>query len=126
MSKIGVFWFFDGEVLGEKTQLSEAQQSLPGLLDSDATHVAVWEKYGNFTDSSPILAHYDYQDIPRGRVLYQLRKQRFIVYLDKALISKEVKSAIAEYFGFTPHQADWKSDLHYTTDMEAIAQLLED
>jgi hypothetical protein len=125
MSKIGVFWFFDGKVLGETTKLSDAQQSVPGLLDSDATHVAVWEKYGNFTDSSPILAHYDYQDIPRGRALYQVRKQRFLVYLDKALMSKEIKSAIAEYFGFTPQQADWKRDLHYTTDLEAIAQLFD-
>jgi|LULR01.1.fsa_nt_gb hypothetical protein len=125
MSKIGVFWLFDGEVFGETTTLADAQQSVPGLLDSDATHVAVWEKYGNFTDSSPILAHYDYQDIPRGRVLYQVRKQRFLVYLDKALMSKEIKSAIAEYFGFTPQQADWKRDLHYTTDLEAIAQLFD-
>lgn len=126
MSKIGVFWLFDGEVFGETTTLADAQQSVPGLLDSDATHVAVWEKYGNFTDSSPILAHYDYQDIPRGRVLYQVRKQRFLVYLDKALMSKEIKSTIAEYFGFTPQQADWKRDLHYTTDLEAIAQLFDD
>jgi hypothetical protein len=37
MSKIGVFWFFDGEVFGETTTLADAQQSVPGLLDSDSS-----------------------------------------------------------------------------------------
>ncbi len=125
MSKIGVFWLFDGQVFGETTELTEAQQSIPGLLDSDATHVAVWEKHSNFKDSKPILAHFEYQDIPRGRVLYHLSKRRFLVYLDKTLMNKKDKNAIANYFGFTPQQADWKSDLHYTTDKESLDRLFK-
>jgi len=125
MSKIGVFWFFDGQVFGETTEFTEAQQSVLGLLDSEATHAAVWEKHSHFKSAKPILAHFEYQDIPRGRVLYQLSKRRFLVYLDKTLMNKKAKSAIAGYFGFTPQLADWKSDLHYTTDAESLDLLFK-
>lgn len=88
---IGIFWMVDGMVFGERTTISEASQSVDGLMDSDATHVASWSKHYQFRDRNPELAHYDYQDLPRGRVLYQMNKQRFLVYLDKALMNKKTK-----------------------------------
>lgn len=123
---IGIFWMVDGRVFGERTTISEASQSVNGLMDSDATHVASWSKHYQFRDHNSELAQYDYQDLPRGRVLYQMNKQRFLVYLDKALMNKKNKAAIAEYFGFAMQRADWKSDLHYTTDPAALAKLFED
>ncbi|MCK7460016.1 hypothetical protein [Idiomarina aminovorans] len=126
MTNIGVFWCFQGQVFGEPTSLDEASQAVSGLLDSIATHVEVWDEHNQFRVVDPILGQYDYQEVPRGRVLYQVNKQRVLVYLDRTLMTKSIKVAIADYFGFVAKQADWKSDLHYTTDSTALSKLLDD
>lgn len=126
MALIGIFWVFNGSVFGDKTPIDKCSQSVTDLIDSDVTHVDSWERHGHFRTINPQLAYFEYQEVPRGRVLFQLRTQRFLVYLDKKLMNKVTKKAIADYFGFLPSQADWKSDAHYTTDNTQLRRLFDD
>lgn len=126
MGTIGIFWVYEGKVFGERLAIGDSVCSVQGLLDGAVTHVDWWDSNQDLTSISPNLKHYEYQDIPRGRVLYQTRQQRFLVYLDKQLMNKKSKVAIAGYFGFNTKHADWRSDLHYTTCSEQLARLLDD
>ena len=123
MASIGIFWVFDGKVLGERTPVSKASERIAGVLDSDAEHVSSWPQQQRINSA---LTAYEYQDIPRGRVLYQCNKKRYRVYLDKSLMTQPIKNAIADYFGFAVQHADWRCDLHYTTAPDQIGRLLDD
>lgn len=126
MKTIGIFWVFERKIFGERTPITEASQAVEGLLDSDATHVVSWGEHCQFREYIPELTEYEYQQIPRGRVLYNRDKERFLVYLDKRLKNKQCQSIIADYFGFTPQNADWKLDCHYTTDATELDRLFDD
>lgn len=123
MSYIGIFWFYKDTVFGELSSIENGFQGVPGLIDAHATHVKSWEENQSFSRIFPELIHYDYENIPRGRVLYQTRKGKFLVYLDRCLMTADRKVLIAEFFGFTVAQADWKTDLHYTTDNDSLNRI---
>lgn len=123
MASIGIFWVFEGEVFGVRTPVNQASERIAGVLDSDAEHVSSWPHQQRLNSA---LTAYEYQDIPRGRVLYQCNIKRYRVYLDKSLMTQPIKKAIADYFGFTVPHADWRCDLHYTTAPDQIGRLLDD
>ena len=123
MANIGIFWVFENMVFGERVDMKDASERVKGLLDSDIEHVNNWSQQQR---SNSKLTAYEYQDIPRGRVLYQCDKKRYLVYLDICLMTKATKAAIARYFGFNVQQADWRSDMHYTTASERLARLFND
>ncbi|MGM0526684.1 MAG: hypothetical protein ACQEQ8_10905 [Pseudomonadota bacterium] len=69
MASIGIFWVFNGKVLGERTNISDASQRVEGLLYSAMDHVNNWPQQQRINSK---LTAYEYQDIPRGRVLYHI------------------------------------------------------
>lgn len=123
---IGVFWVYQGQVIGQTTEISEGSQALPGLVDPEDTHVQVWEDKKHFTQTFPELADQEYQNLPRGRVLYQARANKPLIYLDASLMKPETKQKIADFFGFDKSKANWQHDLHYTTDTETLSHLFDD
>lgn len=122
MAKIGVFWLHNGVVFGKSNDVNSGFEGVPGLVDSQDNHSDVWE-----TDAIPqALAGLEYQDIPRGRVLFMPKQDKHLVYADKTLMNPEGKVLIAAFFDFTVESAIWKRDLHYTTSQEDIDQLFSD
>lgn len=116
MADVGVFWVHNGRILGKARPLEEAQENVPGILDSLDSHADVWEGDGSFLASYPELHGMEYQNVPRGRVLYSRIQERPVVYMDRTLFTAESKRRIATYFGFYASQAMWRTDPHYTTD----------
>ena len=43
MTKIGVFWVFNGVVFGKAVELAQGIEGVPGLIDCDDNHADVWD-----------------------------------------------------------------------------------
>ena len=81
-----------------------------GLIDSPYTHIEYWitlqEKYSE-------LQNYEYEQIPRGRVIFDTNKEKSIIYLDKTLLYKSKINKVYDFFNLNPEQSVLKKDSHY-------------
>lgn len=120
---IGVFWVYRGMVFGQAEHVALGTEAVPGLTDSRLEHVELWEQMTSAKRLFPELATMEYQQVPRGRVLWQRKEDRHLIYLDKTLYSQKIFTAIAEFFQFKRSQAVWKTDSHYTTAADELDRL---
>lgn len=109
---VGIFWFV-------------MQAGRPELL----TCRTPWpeaEDYGDFKTEA--MAHYDfwpglrkklklmgeYEDWPRGRVVYHVRDEVFTAYIDRQLAGDGFRAAILEAFRLPPKRTRFAFDTHYS------------
>lgn len=123
---IGIFWVYREMVFGQSEPVSAGTEAVVGLVDSNLAHVELWDRMTAARHTFPELAAMEYQDVSRGRVLWQRRDARHRVYLDKTLFNPSTRSAIAKFFGFDATQAVWITDSHYTTSPEDLEALFLD
>jgi hypothetical protein len=123
MAMIGVFWVYQHTVFGKRAPIEAGEEAVKGMVDSPYDHVDVWETDTDYRRNFPELVQAEYQQIPRGRVLYQTGKGVPVVYLDSTLNTPPVRELIARFFEFPVEQASWQKDAHYTTrqnDLDAL------
>ncbi len=78
--RIGIFWFYDNKVIGVAHDFSLKEADSIGLIDSKYTHVDYWEILRR---QLPELKDKEYEQLPRGRVIFDTNKNKAIIYLDK-------------------------------------------
>lgn len=131
--RIGIYWLHGDQVLGLSCALSQAEPGVPGLLDSPFTHVDAWEAV---RAEAGLPLHIEYDDLPRGRVLYLREREKFVVYGDGAILERGsveslsprcvmIRKEIAEFFGFAVVSATWRHDSHYVVGRRRIDRLLD-
>lgn len=123
MAMIGVFWVYQHTVFGKRAPIEAGEEAVKGMVDSPYDHVDVWETDTDYRRNFPELVQAEYQQIPRGRVLYQTGKGVPVVYLDSTLNTPPVRELVARFFEFPVEQASWQKDTHYTTrqnDLDAL------
>ena len=113
MPEVGIFWVYDGSVVGVRRSLESAEEGVSGLLDSPDSHVDSWPSVAAENGRA---AECEYDDVPRGRVLYDSEQERSIVYLDACLDKVATRKAIAQFFDLDMARTDWEHDSHYTTN----------
>lgn len=126
MAKIGIFWVYKNQVLGKASDLSQGDESIPGLCDSPDNHIDLWENDQNWQNPFQELIGTEYQCIPRGRVIYSKTNHKAIVYMDKQLHSKQIKQLIRDFFQLNSTAVTWAIDEHYTTDLQEINDIFDD
>jgi hypothetical protein len=122
-------------------KLREAKEPQVGIiyyikneLFIDGTPVSMGEPYGDFLNHPTghsqywdmivklLVRHrgllelkdFEYDYYPRGRVIYDKKKEEFIIYLDKTLIDKDnLVSEIKEELNLTGQKARLATDSHY-------------
>ncbi len=125
---IGIFWVYKSTIFGEKQKIDEGEMDTLGSVDSSFAHVSSWSKLVAFQNVFPELKAKEYEEVPRGRVVfhrYEGKHQQpvYIVYLDKKLMSDANKQVIAGFFELEGGKVKWRSDPHYTTDPDEINTL---
>ena len=88
-------------------ELSAGQEygdAINGLTD----HVKYWP---HFQKLHPTLRDKEYQDVPRGRVLFMKPTRKFHVYMDKVLHNTKTKRALLKAFEL-PDTAKFLMDPH--------------
>ena len=125
-AKIGIFWVYKNQVIGKACELEDGQENVPGLIDSPDSHIELWEQDSGFVIPFAELKGSEYQNIPRGRVIYSTKTKKVTVYMDKVLHTNGTREIISKFFQLGCTDVAWKTDIHYTTQSYEIDDLLAD
>ena len=123
-SKVGIFWAYQGKIIAGTTLFTNAVDD--GLfVNSPHSHVDFWE---TVREKYPELQMFEYEEIPRGRILFSKEEDMFFIYMDKVLFNENFKRQILEEFELSQlNETKFKFmiDAHYTTDKKEIELLLD-
>ena len=125
MATIGIFWVYKNTVMGKAREFREGQETCPGMLDSPDNHVELWQEGAGSVILFQELRDTEYQDVPRGRVVYSTQAKQSIVYMDKVLHTARIKRAVVKFFQLGDVDIEWETDAHYTTDPDQIEAMFD-
>lgn len=109
---VGIFWFVmresGPELLSCKTPWPEAEDY--GDFKTEATaHYDFWPRL-----RKTLKLMGEYEDWPRGRVVYHVRDAVFTAYIDRQLAGNAFRTAIREVFHLPPERTRFAFDAHYS------------
>ena len=121
---VGIFWGIpepDGSwsILIDATSLAEAEP-YGDFLTHPRGHYEVWTQWQK-TRTAPdangfilqTIADHEYEFFPRGRIVYNIATNSFILYADRHLQQDTTIMRIANQFGLAAGTFAVFSDLHY-------------
>ncbi len=112
IGEVGIFWFFKGSVILD---------SIPHTLGEDygdfingrSDHCTFWPSIQQLLSEA---AKYEYDQVPRGRVVYNKKDDRFLVYgSEKFVQNKQQKDMVLLKFNLPPGKTIFRADEHYAT-----------
>lgn len=121
MSKVGIFWFYQSLPLVAAVPLQHGIDN-GDFINGPDDHLPAWERVRR---AVPALWNIEYDEVPRGRVIYKKAEGRFVVYMNKVLHRDDYKQAILHLFAMPP-ETPFLTDLHYTTTPEDLERLFDD
>ncbi|MDO4488151.1 MAG: hypothetical protein Q4B67_03590 [Eubacteriales bacterium] len=106
INDVGLFFYVKGRLLFHGCSLSEAEKYGNNLIYPGG-HFDIWER--NYYKKY----HVDYDYYPRGRVVYRIKDETFVVYGDRC-IDKELREFFNGYAQNNPeHRYVFEHDEHY-------------
>jgi hypothetical protein len=123
---LGIFWGIPDPdyswcILTDKTSLAEAEP-YGDFLTHPRGHYDVWSEWQKLDATAlakqaipQTVAYHEYEDFPRGRIVYHLKACQFIIYADRRLQRPDVVAEIATLFAIAPGTFVVRSDAHYRT-----------
>jgi hypothetical protein len=121
---LGIFWAVTGpderaRLLTHPCALSDGE-SYGDCITSPAAHFQVWEAWRRRLPKpplallGPIIARDEYEIWPRGRIVYELTPNRFVIYADRKLLAPAWLGQIKARFHLPSQRTIARSDLHYS------------
>ena len=122
-SFVGIFWAIpkkgSGAILMDhRCSLNDAEP-YGGMLTCAHGHHEIWEQWRKTTGGPPtiigaLVSVSEYDEWPRGRIVYHSESRRFIIYADAQILRRlALLTAIHERFGLPPGRTEAKLDNHY-------------
>ena len=109
---VGIFFgaMFKGVpvILHDATPIAEAED-YDLCKTHPRGHLAVWE-----ASRAALSLQDEYDDYPRGRIVFDTRLLLFIVYLDRSLDVPEFRRAVTHYFALPDGGTVFRHDAHYS------------
>lgn len=125
MAKLGVFWVHRDQILSSDLPLGNGVDD--GLfVNHPASHLDRWPVVqACWNRVFPELLSLEYEEVPRGRVLYDRKRNRFICYLDRSVDKHELRHRLVAMFELAHEAVVFQHDVHYTTDQSSLDELFE-
>ncbi len=111
---VGIFWVIKGKVYCQKegkekeSASKDKRTKLTGIMDSGLGHFKVWNIV--YSKRFPLA---DFAKYPRGRVVFDLKKNEHIIYADDCISIKKI-GEIVKAFGIEKYRVE--KDEHYSCD----------
>jgi hypothetical protein len=83
------------------------------MVDSPFQHITEWEDKQIYSPNFKELIGSEYQELPRGRVVYSPLINRMTIYMDSSLFDNAYKAQLKSYFNLVNCKITWKKDSHY-------------
>jgi hypothetical protein len=116
---VGIFWQVSDVLLIDRSTLDEAEPYGDCITHAQG-HYERWQEWQVLgsaelrTRGCPLaIASTEYDEWPRGRIVYETPQRRFILYADRRLQRPNMISAIKQAFGLSDVETLVKSDSHY-------------
>ena len=103
---VGPFFYIGGKLYAYKESLEDHQED-GRFINASLSHF-------EYFITLPIEG--DYGNYPRGRVLYDRNRKKFLVYIDKSLDKESSKQLILNAYNLKAERALFRHDAHYTHD----------
>ena len=84
--QVGIFWVVKGNLLIDGTPLSQAEPYGDHLTHARG-HAEVWEQ---FQQKGLVFPEMEYEEVPRGRVMYHTKTKRFLLLADRCILRDKV------------------------------------
>jgi len=118
-AKVGLFWVLKGKLLASAVPLAQGVEYGDAVHGQD-DHVHYWSQLQRL---HPELRQLDYEEVPRGRVLFIKTTKKFCVYMDKVLHKSTIKAALIKEYSLPKNRTEFMTDPHYTTDPDELKQM---
>jgi hypothetical protein len=110
VSKVGIFWVMGGKLILATTPVSQAEPyaEAKGHPRGHFEHWTILQRRGAMS------ADIEYDDPPRGRVVYFPKDEQFTLYADRCILSRKhfLRQIIAE-MSLPAKRTKTSSDEHY-------------
>ena len=83
-----------------------------GLADSNYAHIEYWKVLQSRMND---LKYIEYEEIPRGRAIFNSKLNKLVIYLDKSLLIRSKVEKISQFYEANFEQIIIRSDPHYRT-----------
>ena len=127
-ARVGIFWWFRAHLLARSVPLAQAERR-GERLDSPLAHVSEWPQLvAQHRKALPLLSVLEYDEVPRGRVIFDRQTQTFVIYMDESLFTTassglraepSVAEALRTTFALQGLTLRFATDLHYRLLMPA-------
>jgi len=108
--QVGVFWLIDGKPLIDSMPLAEGEP-YGDHLTHPRSHYDVWTL---FQQKGTVPADVEYEEFPRGRVIYNAKTRRFMVLADRCILKdKGMVTTILSAMNLRSKTTDSGTDSHY-------------
>ncbi len=109
-SHVGIFWLFRDRLILDATPLSMAEP-YGTALTHPISHIDHWTRLQR---NRAVPAELEYEESPRGRVVFDRREERFHLYADKCILGRrDVIAAIMNAMNLPPDKTSEGRDEHY-------------
>ncbi len=118
-ASVGIFWGVNGVLVIDRSTLYEAEP-YGDCITHAAGHYDRWQEWQALGKAQSealgypdCIASTEYDQWPRGRVVYETLTKRFVLYADRRLLKPDIIDALKSAFGLNDAEVIVKSDLHY-------------
>ena len=119
VGEVGIFWFFNGRVIHDSVPFTQGEE-YGDFVNGRSDHCSFWR---DIQRRVPALAMLEYDQVPRGRVVYRKKDATFLVYGSEQFIGSTVqKGLVADSFNLPLKKTVFKTDEHYSN----ISGMLEE
>jgi hypothetical protein len=116
---VGIFWGVDGVLVIDRSTLDEAEP-YGDCITHAAGHYQRWQEWQALGATRLAAEGYpdriawtEYDQWPRGRIVYETPTRRFVLYADRRLQKPDIVGALKTAFGLNDAEVIVRSDSHY-------------
>ncbi|MGB8900757.1 MAG: hypothetical protein WCC90_16630 [Methylocella sp.] len=118
---VGIFWRVNGVLVIDRSTLDEAEP-YGEFITHAAGHYERWQEWQELGGARLVAKGYpdrisstEYDQWPRGRIVYETPMRRFVIYADRRLQKPDIIGALKTAFGLTESEliVTIRSDSHY-------------
>jgi hypothetical protein len=114
IGEVGIFWIWGNQLIQNSVPWSDTKWFEVGreqFYDFPVDHCTYWERLKKHVLN---IVDLEYDEVPRGRVVYNKTSRVFYVYGPKSYINKKkVQSLIKDGFSLAGKKVIFKEDSHY-------------
>jgi hypothetical protein len=107
---VGIFWLVGGKLVINSVPLGEAEP-YGDHLTHPRSHIEVWERWRM---DGKVPGESEYEEFPRGRIMYNTKTQRFTLLADRCILREKIMvTKIMSELNLPSEHADRGTDSHY-------------